>query len=115
MAKTKNVLVVEDDTLIAMMLENFLECLDRTVVGTADSVAAALRVLDEQPVDVVILDMHLLGGERSDAVAEVLNERGIPFVVASGGGLGSGPLFDGRPLLSKPYTLNGLERVLGSL
>lgn len=113
MNATKNVLVVEDEPLIAMMIENFLEMLDREVVGVADSVSEALRIIGEQPVDVAILDRSLVGGEKSDPVAEELARRGIPFIVASGGGISEEPpVFHNRPTLAKPFTLDGMEKVL---
>ncbi len=116
MTATKNVLIVEDEPLIAMMVENFLEVLDREVAGIADTVATALALLDERPVDVVILDRNLRGGENSAPVAEELDRRGIPFVIASGGGIAEEPpIFRGRPALAKPFTLAAMEKVLDAI
>lgn len=116
MTATKNILIVEDEPLIAMMVENFLEVLDREVAGVADTVVSALHLLDTTPVDVVILDRNLRGGESSAAVAEELDRRGIPFVIASGGGMAEEPaVFRGRPALAKPFTLSAMEKALEAL
>jgi CheY-like chemotaxis protein len=50
-----------------------------TVVAQTQSVPATLRILRAQPVDVVCLDI-LLGYQPSFAVADLLVQRGIPFV-----------------------------------
>lgn len=66
--------------------------------------------------DVVILDRNLRGGENSAPVAEELARRGIPFIVASGGGIAEEPpVFRGRPALAKPFTLAAMEKALDSL
>ncbi len=103
------VLVVEDETVVAMLLEQMLEDLGCTVVGMAGHLSVALeqaRVTDAQ---VVILDMNL-GGERVDPVAHILVERGLPFVFASGYGEdGLAPEWRGRPVLAKPFRLDQLK------
>ena len=65
MASINSVLIVEDEPLIAMMLEDFLDILDRRVAGTADSCETALSCLKEGGVDAVILDVNLRAGETS--------------------------------------------------
>jgi DNA-binding response OmpR family regulator len=111
-----SVLIVEDEPLIAMMLEDFLDVLDKRVVGPADSVDAALAALDGQPVDAAILDVNLRGGEKSTPIAEALAERGIPFVFATGGSEDSvDERFRDRPRLSKPFTMDGVAKALDAL
>lgn len=77
------VLVAEDDPLIAMDLETTLSHEGFYVVGPALSVAAALLLLEQTDPDAAVLDMNL-NGELITPVAEMLFERAIPFMLASG-------------------------------
>jgi len=114
MAATKRILIVEDEPLIAMMLEDFLECLDHEVAGTADSVADAMPLL--AGADAAILDVNLRGGEKSEALAEALAGMGKPFVFATGGGEDSvAEAYRDRPRLQKPFTMDGVARALDAL
>jgi len=113
---TMRVLLVEDEPLIAMMLEDFLDALDRQHAGTADSVAAALSMVEAGGLDAAILDVNLRGGEKSFAIAEALAAKNIPFVFASGGGGEDiAPEYRDRPMLPKPYTMEGVEQALAKL
>ncbi|WP_019514961.1 response regulator [Sphingomonas sp. Mn802worker] len=113
---TMRVLLVEDEPLIAMMLEDFLDALDRQHAGTADSVAAALPMVEEGALDAAILDVNLRGGEKSFAIADALTAKNIPFVFASGGGGEDiAPEYRDRPMLPKPYTMEGVEQALAKL
>ena len=116
MTSPKRILVVEDEPLIAMMLEDFLEVLDKEIVGTADSVASAMVLIDRGGIDAAILDVNLRGGEKSGPVADALSERGIPFVFATGGSADSdlGTHVD-RPRLQKPFTMDGVSKALDGL
>lgn len=112
----KHVLVVEDEPLIAMMIEDFLEMLGMVTVGPADTVAEALALVEAGGIDMAILDVNLRGGETSWSIADRLAEHDIPFVFASGG---SGDMiverFRDRPVLSKPFTMQGVEQALAAL
>jgi CheY-like chemotaxis protein len=77
------VLVVEDESLIAMDLELLLRRHGWRVLGPAATVAAALRLLRQGDTpDVALLDVNLRG-ELVTPVAEELRARGVPFVLAS--------------------------------
>jgi len=116
MTEPQHILIVEDEPLIAMMLEDFLEVLDRKVVGTADSVETALAQIEGASIDAAILDVNLRLGEKSTAVAEALAARDIPFVFATGGTEdGVDERFRDRPRLMKPFTMDGVEKALSSL
>ena len=109
------ILIVEDEPLIAMMLEDFIEMVGKAVAGTADNVASALAVIGEGIVDAAILDLNLRGGEKSTPVAAALSERGIPFVFATGGSDDSvDPAYRDRPCLQKPFTMESVERVIAT-
>lgn len=113
---TMRVLLVEDEPLIAMMLEDFLDALEKGHAGTADSVASALPLVEAGGIDAAILDVNLRGGEKSFAVADALAARQIPFVFATGGGGEEiAPEHRGRPRLPKPFTIEGVERALDQL
>ena len=116
MTTPKNILIVEDEPLIAMMLEDFLDILDRSVAGVADSVSSAMTLLDAGGIDGAILDLNLRGGETSVPIATALAERNIPFVFATGGGVESVDKdFRDRPRLQKPFTMDGVEKALNAL
>jgi len=116
MSSRQRILIVEDEPLIAMMLEDFLDALDKDVAGTAESVPAALAIVEGGGIDGAILDVNLRGGEQSWPVADALAQAGIPFLLATGGGDGSiAEAHRGRPVLSKPFTMNGVEQALASL
>ena len=116
MTSPLRVLIVEDEPLIAMMLEDFLDVLGKQTVATADTVATALDALGAGGVDAAILDVNLRGGEKSTAVAEALAKADIPFVFATGGGSdGVDERFRDRPRLQKPFTMDGVEKVLEGL
>jgi CheY-like chemotaxis protein len=114
MALPQRILIVEDEPLIAMMLEDFLDALGKAHVATCDSVTAALAVIDAERPDAAILDINLSGGEKSWPVADALAARDIPFVLSTGGGEES-PAHADRPRLVKPYTMENVARALDSL
>ncbi len=112
MSSARNILVVEDEPLIAMMLEDFLESLGHSVSATCESVADALAEADKGGFDLAILDVNLKG-ENVWPVAERLRERGIPFVIATGGHVDPPPSqFASVPVIEKPYTVDRVTPAL---
>lgn len=112
----QRIIIVEDEPLIAMMLEDFLEALDRTLIGVADSVADALALVEQGGFDAAILDVNLRGGEQSWPVADALAQAGIPFVLSTGaGGDSIAEVHRARPTLSKPFTMDAVEKALDGL
>jgi CheY-like chemotaxis protein len=112
----RRILVVEDEPLIAMLLEDMLDDLQVESAGTADSVQAALQLIETvDGFDGAILDMNLRG-KSVEPVADALSERGIPFVFASGYG-SAAHLKDhsAAPVLAKPFQRDALEAALISL
>lgn len=113
MTGSRSILIVEDEPLIAMMLEDFLDSLGHNVVGTAESVADAMARIDEGGFDVAIVDVHLKNGEHVWPVADRLAEQGLPFVLATGGHVDPPPAkHAGAPVLSKPYTIDAIGPAL---
>ncbi len=76
-------LVVEDEAMVAMLVEDMLAELGHSVVGPAMRLDQALPLAREAEFDFAILDVNL-GGQLSFPVAEVLRARGIPFIFATG-------------------------------
>ncbi len=106
------VFLVEDETLVAALLEDQLEALGCVAAGTAHGLDEAMdkaRVIDA---DVALLDLSL-GGQSSTPVASLLESRDIPFVLATGYGAGDVPsgLRD-RPVLHKPFRQEQLASAL---
>lgn len=113
MTHSLSVLIVEDEPLIAMMLEDFVDTLGHSVAGTADNVADALACAARGGFDVVILDVHLRGGEASWPVADALADKGIAFLVATGGHVDPPPSrHASAPMLPKPFTMDGVKFAL---
>jgi CheY-like chemotaxis protein len=100
-----DVLVVEDDAIIALDFEDTLLGFGVKTVRTAGNVARALQLIDERAPDFALLDVGLAGG-KSFAVAERLHAMQIPFVFVTGysGAIGLPPALKGTPMLPKPCT-----------
>jgi DNA-binding response OmpR family regulator len=112
MSFARTILIVEDEPLIAMMLEDFLDSLGHTVTATCDSVSEAMNEADKGEFDLAILDVNLKG-ENVWPVASRLRERGIPFVIATGGHVDPPPPeFASVPLIEKPYTVDRVTPAL---
>ena len=106
MSDPRSILIVEDEPLIAMMLEDFLDLLGHEVRGTCDSVKCALIEVEKGGFDLAILDVNLKG-ENVWPVATRLREKNVPFVIATGGHVDPPPPeFDNAPVIEKPYTVD---------
>ena len=106
MSDPRSILIVEDEPLIAMMLEDFLDYRGHEVRGTCDSVEGALAEVEKGGFDLAILDVNLKG-ENVWPVATKLREKNVPFVIATGGHVDPPPPeFDNAPVIEKPYTVD---------
>jgi CheY-like chemotaxis protein len=106
------VFVVEDEFIVAALLEERLRSLGCDVVGPAATVAEALELLAVEPVDVAVLDVNI-AGEKVFPVADALEARGIPFVFATAyGAAGIDDRHGGKSVLDKPYHERALEHAL---
>jgi DNA-binding response OmpR family regulator len=107
----KCILVVEDEMLLAMMLEDMLTDLGYCVVKAA-RVGKATEIAAAASIDCAILDVNL-DGENSYPVAKELRRRNIPFVFSTGyGAAGLRSDYRDSPTLSKPYSHHDLQRIL---
>ena len=79
----KRVLVIEDEAIIAAMIEDMLTELGAVVVGPAGTLAKAVELARREPIDAGMLDVNIRS-EKIDPVIETLRGRGVPFVLATG-------------------------------
>ena len=108
----QDVLIVEDDPIIALGFEDTVLGLGVPNVRVAANVASALQMIDARAPDFALLDVGLVH-EQSFAVAERLAALSIPFAFATGYGADRVPAeFADRPRLPKPYPIDALEAVL---
>jgi CheY-like chemotaxis protein len=111
----QRILVVEDEMLVLMETQDMLADLGCDAVVAAATNEQAIALIEAQHFDAALLDLNL-NGVRSYPVADLLAERGVPFVFATDYG-GHG-LRDGdrdRPLLVKPFECDRLEKLLTGL
>lgn len=111
MLENKAILVVEDEPLIAAMLEDMLTDLGCSVVGPATNLAEAQSLLDAGTYDAAIIDLNL-NGVRSDGVIASLRLKGTPVIIATGYGYQTSSLPEGCRVLAKPYASQHVEQVL---
>ena len=111
--KGKRILVVEDEALIAVMVEDMLTDMGSVVVGPAATIEQALALARSEEIDGAVLDVNVRG-ERIDPVADALSARGVPMLFATGYGevrLASGAA---ATVIDKPYTQEKLARGLAA-
>ena len=110
----RRILLVEDEMLIAAMLEDMLDDLGCVVVGPAARVAQALALIEAEVIDAAVLDISL-HRELSYPVADALIARRIPFLFSTGydkSRIRTG--YQSSPMLQKPYHLRDLAKVLAT-
>lgn len=101
----RRVLIVEDESLVAMLLETILEDMGCTPVGPASTIEEGLAMAgDESALDAALLDVNV-AGQQIFPVAELLKARGVPFVFSTGYGEGGLPdAWRGQATIQKPFT-----------
>jgi CheY-like chemotaxis protein len=110
-----SLLVVEDEAIIAFLLEDMLGELGAADVRYAASVGAALALLDEKLPDLAVLDVNLRG-ERVYPVAERLDAAGVLFLFTTGyGRSGIEPKWHGKTVLQKPFSIDSIAHALASV
>jgi CheY-like chemotaxis protein len=107
-----DVLIVEDDPIIALDFEDTILGFGVKRVRSAASVARALKMIADCAPDFALLDVGLVN-EKSFAIAERLDALKIPFVFVTGyGNVGLPAALAGRPTLPKPCPTDALEAML---
>lgn len=107
-----NVLVVEDEALIAMLVEDALLLHGHSVVGVAEDEAEAMAIVARETIDIALCDVKLASGDNGTEIAAMLAARGIPCLYVSG----NCPAGDPNPLVigcvSKPFATAALGRAV---
>lgn len=101
----RRILVVEDESLVAMLLETILEDMGCSTIGPVSNIEDGLSaVRDEIVMDAALLDVNV-AGQQVFPVARALADRGVPFVFSTGYGAGGLPdEWRERPTIQKPFT-----------
>jgi CheY-like chemotaxis protein len=108
----RNVLVVEDEMMIAMLIEDMLDEFGCKLVGPATSVPRALDLIGKEQVEIAVLDLNL-DGQDTYAIADALQQKNVPFIFATGyGSTGLRQEYGNRPVLQKPFQAKDLENAL---
>jgi CheY-like chemotaxis protein len=107
------VLVVEDEYLVAALMEDMLESAGCVVAGPIPRLAQALDAANSEACDVAVLDVNL-AGERVYPVADILAQRNVPFVFVTGYGVLPGE-YANRPRLCKPFKMADLLDTLSDI
>jgi CheY-like chemotaxis protein len=111
----RRVLVVEDEMIVAWLLEDMLADLGCVVVGPAASINQALAIVDAEAIDAAVLDVNL-EGQMSYPIADALAARGVPFVFSTG--YDKDRLLEGYrtfSVLQKPFRRSQLVDALAKL
>ena len=107
----QHILVLEDEPIIGLALEDQLTARGATVYF-ADRIEEAAEIIGRVRIDWAILDVNV-HGRPSYELAGSLNERGIPFLFATGyGDQSHPPAFADVPTVSKPYSIEEIARVM---
>jgi len=101
----RRVLIVEDESLVAMLLETILEDMECIPVGPASNIDdGEVLARDTANLDAALLDVNV-AGRQVFPVAEILKARGVPFVFSTGYGEGGLPEeWRGQATIQKPFT-----------
>ena len=111
-SEVRRVLIVEDEPLLALDLQDMLAELGYLVIGTATRIERAIALAEGSEFELAILDINL-AGSNSFPVADILRKRQKPFIFTTGYGAdGLRDGYRGTPLLTKPFGLRELERVV---
>lgn len=107
------VLIVEDESLVAMLLETILEDMGCTPVGPASTIDEGLALATgAEPLDAALLDVNV-AGRQVFPIAEALKARGVPFVFSTGyGESGLSDEWRGHPTVQKPFTESAIRDAL---
>jgi len=107
------ILIVEDESLLAMVLEDELHTAGHVVAGTVGTVEALEKALDHQRFDLVLLDVNL-HGKSTLGTAQRLQSENRPFIIMSGYGVSGLPdALKTAPCLQKPFEMAQLHNEIG--
>ena len=108
-------LIVEDETLIAMLIEEAVSDMGLAVMGPVSRISRALQLLENESPACAVLDINV-AGEPIHPVAQLLAERGVPFLFVSGyGDAGLGRDLPKRRVVEKPFAVPQLQAAIRKL
>jgi CheY-like chemotaxis protein len=106
------ILLVEDEAMVAMLIEDMLEDLGHELVKVASRLEDALAAAKDEAIDLAILDLNLAGVLTYPA-ADVLKARGIPFIFSTGyGSTGLKGAYSSHLALQKPFDQQALGQAI---
>ena len=109
------VLLVEDEAIIAMLMEDMLAEFSCDVLETVGELDAATAAAMTTRFDMAFVDVNL-GGSPAYPVADILRARGIPFAFVTGyGSAGGSAAYADVPVLQKPFRAQELEAIIERL
>jgi len=108
----KRALLVEDEGVVALLIESMLTELGYQVVGPFPRLAKAIDIAQSEPFDLAVLDVNL-NGTPSFEVAELLIAKGVPLVFATGyGGQGIPAHLRDTVIVQKPFKSQQLAEAI---
>ncbi len=114
-AAGQSILVLDDEALLALDVEMILRREGYEVLGPAFTIETAKMLLSRARPDAAVLDIGI-GSESSDVIADILEERGVPFLFLSGSPRAELPTrHAARPLLPKPVREGDLLAMLSNI
>jgi DNA-binding response OmpR family regulator len=109
------ILIVEDQTLIALAVEDVVRDMGANMVGRASELSQGLVLVETTAWDAAFLDVELANGELSYPLAERLRTKGVAFAFLTGSDGEIDARYVDVPLLKKPFSLRELESCLNGL
>jgi PAS domain S-box-containing protein len=111
LVRGRRLLLIEDETLVGMMMYDTLTDLGFDVVGPINTMAEAAKAVEHGEFDAAILDVNL-NGEFIYPLADIVTSRGLPFVFVTGySAEGLEPRFSKVPVLQKPIEMERLQEI----
>ncbi len=111
---TARILVVEAESLVAIVLESALSNFGYHVLGPVENLKAATYLAATEHIDAAVVDTNI-DGQIAEAVADKFMERGIPFVFINGRIRMFSLHYSAIPRLQKPFTIDDLQRTITRL
>ena len=104
------ILLVEDEEIVATLVEDMFESLGCTIAGRAATIRQAMEFIEQGGFEFALLDLNI-AGEKVEGVAEALESLDIPVAFASGyGRAGLSSRFRSHPSIRKPFVLTSLKQ-----
>ena len=108
------ILIIEDELLIALMIEEMVREMGYRISGTPHTVVLARQELAKRNFDAVLLDVNFDGRPRPE-IADLLVEKAVPFAFITGYDYVLEPRHENVPIMQKPFTFAELRVLLREL